>query len=1016
MSSFVNVIITLNINTILEMIQNTIVREFCHRPKKWLMTFLIFLLPFLNLMGQKITITGKVTSTDLNSPIPGANVLIKGTSTGTVTDFDGNYYITAGANDILTFSYVGFESEEVPVNGQKRIDVSMSESLSSLDEIVLVGYGTQKKEEITSSIASVNKEDFNKGMVKDVGQMIQGKVAGLNITNSSGDPASNTTFKLRGTSTLSGANSNPLILINGIPGDINMVAPEDVESIDVLKDGSAAAIYGTRGTNGVIIITTKAAKGGDIDNVEYSGYVTTSQISNQLDMLNAEEFRTLYPQYDYGYDVDWVDEITRTPISHVHNISFMGGSSRTNYIANLNYNNQQGVMLKSDNETFRGRVEINHKMFDDKVKVQFSILGRQNQYESTGSGGSFRTRAYWQAIRRNPTEPIYNEDGTWYENLEKLDYENPLALLKEAEGDVKTSEMRYNGNITYNPITDLTLSATLSYTRENRNTGYSETLNHISNVRDGYPGWSSISAYTQMEKLAELTATYSKHLEKHNFTILGGYSYIGTDYEDNSMTNYGFQDDYFGGWHNIGTGSALTSGLASMSSSKSTTNLIGVFGRATYAYDNKYLLMASLRYEGASQLWGTDNAWGTFPALSLGWRITNEKFMNNQKIFDNLKLRVGYGVTGSQPSASFLGLAMLQYGDFAYVNGQWLRTVVPQSNPNPDLRWEEKKETNIGLDFSSLGGRLSGSVDIYSRKIDGLLYSYNVPTPPYLYPTIMANGGTLKNKGVEVLLSGSPVLTDNIQWDTNITFSTNKSELESLNGSIFKSDYDYFDTGATYYEGQWTTSHRVQVGESIGNFYGFKVVDVDEDGKWIYEDNDGNLVNYDDFTHDPNDKKVIGNGLPKWYAGWNNTLRYKNWDMSISMRGAFGFQVINEARMNYEGTKNGYGDNRLKSVNNLIFGKHILSDEVEPEFNSYYLEDADYWKIDNITLGYTFDLFKIKAMESLRVYSSVMNALTITGYNGIDPEVNTSGLAPGIDSREKYPTIRSFTFGVQVKF
>lgn len=982
----------------------------------WLFTGIIILCTFFSMKAQNVkTISGIVTSEE-GEGIPGVNVLIKGELKGTVTDFNGAYFLSAFANDVVVFSYVGYKTQEVIVGENDTINVVLEEDLAALDEVVVVGYGTQKKEEITSSIASVKAEDFNRGLVKDVGQMIQGKVAGLNVTNSSGDPASNTTFKLRGTSTLSGANSDPLILINGIPGNMNMVAPEDIESIDVLKDGSAAAIYGTRGTNGVIIITTKEAKGSNINTVEYNGYVTTSQISNQLDMFNASEFRSLYPQYDFGYDVDWMDEITRTPISHVHNLSFMGGTSKTNYIANLNYNTQQGVMLKSDNETFRGRIEITHKMFDDKVKVQFSILGRQNKYESTGSGGSFRTRAYWQAIRRNPTEPIYNDDGTWYEGLNKLDYENPLALLKESDGEVKTTEMRYNGNITYNPIEDLTLRATFSYTRENRNTGYSETLNHISNVRDGYPGWSSITGYTQMEKLAELTATYNKHLGKHNFSILGGYSYIGTDYEYYSMTNYGFQDDYFGGWHNIGTGSALTSGLASMNSSKSTTNLIGVFGRATYAYDNKYLLMASLRHEGASQLWGTENAWGTFPSVSLGWRITNEEFMQNQKIFDNLKFRVGYGVTGSQPSASFLGLAMLQYGDFAYVNGQWLRTVVPQSNPNPDLRWEEKKETNIGLDFSSLEGRLSGSIDIYERKIDGLLYQYNVPTPPYLYPTIMANGGTMKNKGLEVLLSAIPVVSDNFQWDTNITFSTNKSELESLNGSVFKSDYNYFDTGAVYYEGQWTTSHRVQVGESIGNFYGFKVVDVDEEGKWIYEDKDGSLINYDDFTHDPADKKIIGNGLPQFYTGWNNSLSYKNWDMSINMRGAFDFQIINDARMNYEGTKNGYGDNRLKSVNNLIFGKHILSDEVEPEFNSYYIEEGDYWKIDNVTLGYTFNLAENNHMNSLRVYSSVMNALTITGYDGIDPEVNTSGLTPGIDDREKYPTVRSFTLGVQVKF
>lgn len=919
------------------------------------------------------------------------------------------------AKSVLVISYIGYVTQEVPTAGKNSLEIVLKEDTKTLDEVVVIGYGTQRKGDVTSSVASVKADNFVKGAVKDVGQLIQGKVAGLAITNPNGDPTGSTQIRLRGTNTIGGANTAPLVLIDGIPGELGTVAPEDVESVDVLKDGSAAAIYGTRGTNGVILITTKQAKGVDINQVEYNGYVSTSLIAKKLDMLNADEFRTLYPDQDHGADTDWIDEISRTPVSHVHNLSLMGGNSKTNYIANLNYASRQGIMKKSDFESFQGRIEVTHRMFDDKLKLKFGLFGKKNQMESTTSGGSFRGWVYGQATRRNPTDPVRNEDGTWNENVSKFEYENPLALLYEAEGNVKKTQLRYNGNIVYNPIKDLTLSAVFSYIRDNMNRGYGETLNHISALRDGLAGWSSVGAYTKMEKLMELTAQYNKEIGAHKFSVLGGYSYNETDFEELWIDNYGFQDDYFGGWHNIGIGSALKDGKANIGSKKTPTNLIGFFGRATYSFKNRYLLMGALRYEGASQLWGTDNAWGLFPSISVGWRITEEAFMKNQKIFDDLKLRVGYGVTGSQPKDPFLGVAMLKYGSYAFVNGNWVQTIVPASNPNPDLKWEEKKETNIGLDFVSWGGRLSGSIDYYNRDVDGLIYEYGVPTPPNLYNKTMANGGTMRNRGVEVLVTVVPVQNKDFEWSTTGTFSLNSNKLISLSGSIFKSDYDYFNTGTVEYSGQVADSHRVQVGESIGNFYGFKVVDVDSEGRWIYEDRNGELVNYKDFTHAPEDKHVIGNGLPKWYAGWNNTLRYKNFDLNVTMRGAFGFQIINGGRMNYENVKNSRFENRLKSVNDLVFGKHTLSPEVEPEFNSYYVEDGDYWKIDNITLGYSFGQVG-KYIKSLRIYGSVLNALTITGYKGIDPEVSTDGLTPGYDTRDRYPSVRSFTFGVNVKF
>lgn len=963
-------------------------------------------------------ITGNVKD-EYGDPIIGASITIKGNSSvGAITNIDGFFSIQApSSGSTLVISYIGYISQEIATSGKTNFQITLKEDNHSLDEVVVIGYGTQRKGDVTSSVASVKPDDFVKGAVKDVGQLIQGKVAGLAITNPSGNPVDGTQIRLRGTNTIGGVNTNPLILIDGIPGDLSTVAPEDVESVDVLKDGSAAAIYGTRGTNGVILITTKQAKSNQqINSVEYNGYISTSRISNKLDLLNAKEFAELYPDYDYGHSTDWLDEITRTPVSHVHNLSFQGGNAATNYIANINYNSQEGIMLKSGFENFRGRIEITHRMFDDKLRVKFGLFGRKNQYSSTSSGGSFRGGAYSQATRRNPTEPVRNPDGSWYENTSKFEYENPVALLEECYGNVKNTQMRFNGSLMYNPIKDLTLSAIMSYSRNNRNRGYSETLNHISAQRDGFTGWSSVGAYTSMEKMVELTAQYNKQLKGHKFSVLGGYSYNETDYEDMDFSNYGFQDDYFGGWHNINIGSALKEGKAGAGSSKKTTNLVGFFGRATYSYMDRYLLMASLRYEGASQLWGTDNKWGAFPSVSLGWRITQESFMKNQRVFDDLKLRVGYGVTGSQPKNPFMGIAMLKYEKYAYVNGEWVQTIVPASNANPDLKWEEKKETNIGLDFVSLSGRLSGSIDLYNRDVDGLLYEYKVSVPPNLYDRTWANGGKMRNRGIEILLSGTPVQTKDLEWQTSVTYSYNTNTLKSLSGSVFKSDYDFIDAGTAEYSGQVTSSHRVQEGKPIGNFYGFKVVDVDDEGYWIYKDRNGELVHYNDFTHAPDDKHVIGNGLPKWYAGWNNNLRYKDFDLSVTMRGAFGFQIINGARMNYENTKNSRVENRLKSVNRKVFGKQQLSKDVEPEFNSYYIEDGDYWKIDNITLGYTFSKLKSKHIRSLRIYASVLNALTITGYDGIDPEVYTDGLAPGYDTRDRYPSVRTYTFGLGVKF
>jgi TonB-linked SusC/RagA family outer membrane protein len=963
-------------------------------------------------------VTGKIVDITGN-PLAGVSVQEKGTNNGTTTNTDGSFSLAVtNEKAILIISNIGYVTQEVALKGNTTLNITLELLNNEMQQIVVIGYGTQRKGDVTSSVATVKAENFVKGTVVDAGQLIQGKVAGLSVTAPNGDPTSGTQILLRGNTTLLGANSSPLIIIDGVPGDLKMVAPEDIESMDVLKDGSAAAIYGTRGTNGVIIVTTRRAGGKNNNSVEYNGYVSTQTIARKLDLLTADDYRRQIAEgireksWDMGSNTDWMKEMTRTPISHVHNLTFRGGNSKTNYLANLNYRYLEGIFLKSDNQTFAGRLDVNHSMFDDKLKVNIGLLSNSNKYTTTGDGLSFNGYTYRQTLIRNPTSPVRDSAGNWFQQTGLFNYENPLSRLYESDGENTAQTNRINGSLTLTPVTGLKLSALFSYTKNTQSRGYVETKKHISTLRDGRNGFASVGSVDSVGRLMELTAQYSKEIQLHRFTALAGYSYQENTYRASWMQNWDFPTDLFG-YSNIGIGNALKQGLAPEFSTQSETNLIGFFGRLTYSYDDKYLLMGSLRYEAASQLYGSKKPWGTFPAISAGWRITKEKFMQHQRIFDDLKLRAGYGVTGTQPTNLFLGVAILGYGSYVYSNGVWIQTLGPTQNPNPDLRWEEKHETNVGLDWSMLKGRISGSVDYYIRRINGLLYDYQVPRPPNLFTTTRANVGKMENKGIEAIVNFTPLQTRDFVWNSSVNFSTNTNKLVSLSNDLYKTTNNYFTTGGTG-EPIQTFTNIVTVGKNIGDFYGFKVIDVTDDGKWIYEGRDGKPVVYDDFQHAFEDKKVLGNGLPRYYAGWNNNFRYKQFDLGITMRGAFKYQILNFQRMYYENT--GLQQyNRLKSAYDQVFGKAVLNKSMPLEFNSYYVEDGDFWKIDNITLGYNLTL-KNKYIHSARIYASSMNTITITGYKGIDPEVNRLGLNPGVDDRDKYPSVRTFTLGVNLNF
>lgn len=989
---------------------------------RWIFSLFILLLPLLSsAQTQDLEVSGTVTDQQ-GAALEGVSVVSKKSKRGSSSLPTGSYRISATANDTLIFSFIGYNSKEVPINGNQHIDVQLTPNDEQLAEVVVIGYGQQRKGDLTSSVATVNSENFVKAPVQDAGQLLQGKVAGLSVATPSGNPTGGSQILLRGNTTLFGANSDPLVIIDGVPGTLNTVAPEDIETIDVLKDGSAAAIYGVRGTNGVIIITTKRAKGMDVNSVDYAGSASTQTILRKPKLLNAEDYRrqissgTREASWDLGDHTDWLKEISQTPLTHIHNLTFRGGSDKTNYLASANYRYLEGILKRSDNQTFSGRIDVNHTMLDNKLKFNLSLLNQTNKFTQTEDGGSFSGYTYRQALIFNPTSPIHDTNGSWFEQPSNFNYENPLSRLYESDGLTRSVNSRMVGTITYNPIQDLKFSSLFSYSRNNLTAGYAESRRHISTLRDSRNGYAALGNALTIDRLMELTAEYTKTFGRHRGSLLGGYGYQDNERSSSFIQNWDFPSDVFG-YNNVGLGNAIKDGKGAIGSDKYATNLISFFGRFTYSYADKYLLLASVRHEGASQLVGARSPWGTFAAVSGGWRISNEAFMAGQTLFDDLKLRAGYGVTGNPPAVGaglnpYLAQAQLGYGGYIYSNGRWVQSLGPTTNPNPYIRWEEKHESNFGLDFSMLKGRISGNVDYYIRDIKGLLYDYQVPSPPNLVTTTRANVGTMRNNGLEVTLNIAPIRRQDFEWNSTFLFSTNKNRLISLSNELYQTTNNYFTAGGTG-EPIQTFTHIVYIGQQIGDFYGFKVTDIDESGKWIYEGADGNPVAYDDFSHSFEDKKVLGNGLPKYYAGWNNSFRYKNLDLSITMRGAFDYQILNFQRMYLENpTIQNY--NRLSSSEDLIFGKALLA--VPLEYNSYYIENGDHWKIDNITFGYTFTGLKNKIIKSARLFATSLNTFVITGYKGIDPEVNRMGLDPGNDDRDKYPTTRTFTFGVNVSF
>ncbi|HIY77070.1 MAG TPA: TonB-dependent receptor [Candidatus Sphingobacterium stercorigallinarum] len=956
------------------------------------------------------TITGTVRNTSTGDPLAGVTVRVQGKDAVAQTDEAGNFEIAAETGDVLQVSFIGFATQQVTVRSA-AVQISLTPDSEALDEVVVVGYGTQRRKEITSAVASVKEEDFNRGGMRNPLELVQGKVAGLNITRTQGsNPNSGTNIQLRGMASLSGTNS-PLVVIDGIPGgNLDLIKQGDIESIDVLKDGSAAAIYGTRGNGGVILVTTKKGKAG-APQFEYLTYGQTEIVNRRPTMLNASQFREkvvdgLGRPYDLGASTDLYDElVNKNNFSHFHNFIASGGGENSTYRASFNYEEAQGIAKQNGKEQFGGRINFNQTGLNDKLTLTANIAANFNKADLLGGQpGDFE-----QAIQRNPTAPLFNEDGSFYQTQEYNNY-NPLSRLAHRINERAQQTFSGDARLKYQILDELSVSAFGSYVRDNWNDRqYRSILDWDQRETSEYQGTAYAYKRNEMNwtKTFESTIDYNKTFnDLHTITGLLGYSYQYSTAEWFDMSNSGFTTDGFLDW-NFGSGTALTNDALprpTMGSFKEDNTLIAFFGRANYNYADKYFVTAILRREGSSRF-GANNKWGNFPAVSAGWNISNEDFFTNKEIVNDLKIRAGYGVTGNQGIPNYLSLITLGTGGVYPQGGIYYQTYGISRNPNPDLKWEQKAETNIGVDFGLFNNRLTGAVDVYYRKTSDLLYEYRAQQPAYPQSRIWYNVGEVVNKGIELQLSGSPISNDNVHWQVDFTGNYQNNKLTKLSSDIFQSDYLEF--GGLPSPGNLGSSIRLEEGGEIGSFYGKRFAGFDDAGKWLFYKADGSTGYAGDMNN--NDLAYIGNGVPKFQASLGNRVSYKGFDLTVFLRGKFKYDILNTADM-FFGNKKWLPNNVLESA----FGKHDQLDD-DPQYSDYYLENGSFVKIDNVTLGYNFNL-NTPHVRNLYVYLTARNLATITSYTGIDPELQDTGFESGIDSRGFYPRTQSWSFGVNIGF
>ena len=948
-------------------------------------------------------------------PLIGVTVLEQGTSNGTVTDVNGRYTLkTTKPNAKLKVSYIGYESQVI-TPGQS---VTLSANDATLNEVVVVGYGTMRRKDVTSSITTVNAKDLDKGVYTDPAQMLQGKVAGL-VISSSGDPNGSSSITLRGSSSLrEGEAIQPYYVIDGIPGmDISMVAPDDIESIDVLRDATATAIYGSKAANGVIIITTKKGTEGKT-NVSYNGYVAFDNALKTLDMASAAELRASGEVVeDEGANTDWQDEVLRTGVSHNHNLSISGGNKQTKYIASLNYIDHDGVIRGTEMNRVNGRALITTKVLKDRLTLSAGINAMRGVHKGVPVGRN--GESVLDAMNYySPTNPVRNEDGSWFKSDIGSQNYNPLSMINEDSNEFEWRRMQYIGKASLNIIDGLVLNANYSYNSKQKvYSYYNSSLSQL--PYGGTKGKAHRDTRLGHDQTFETYLNYDLTLAKvHKLSLMAGYSWEERVNNDGfGVSVYNFYNDQLG-FKNLAYGNFIN-GMSDVDSGvEEIVRNISFYGRANYSYDGKYLLQATVRRDGSS-VFGANNRWGTFPSVSAAWNIAEESFMKDG-IFDQLKLRAGYGVSGNAlgfGAYSAYTLFGLNSGSSFTYNGVTYSKIEATQNGNKDLKWETTKMFNVGVDFAFLDSRLSGSIEFYSKKTSDLIWSYDVSTNIYPVGYMNANVGDITNTGIELTINAVPVKTKDFTWQTTVNLAHNKNKVEKLSNKKFSVDYkDWGDPniGGISSNGE---VERIKEGESLGTFWTYEWAGYNDHGQstyYVHDATTGERTGEVTTTPEKKDKTKVGCALPKVTYGWNNTLTYKKWALTAFFQGNIGNKIMNATRAHYSN----------KAL--LSAGKNVLADALKDKYftsdNTYYypsdryLENGSFFRLSTLSLAYTFDNLD-GWLKSVQVYGTAKNVFTITGYKGLDPDINLGGLEPGLDKRETfYPHTRSFILGVKVNF
>lgn len=972
----------------------------------------------LLLVGTLTFAQSKVSGTvkDANGePLIGVSVMEVGTNNGAVTDINGNYTLNVKPGAKLKLSYIGFTPQTVKAGSNSQI--VLQEDNTALNEVVVVGYGTMRRKDVTSSITTVKAEDLNQGVFTDPGQMLQGKVPGL-VVSSTADPNGSPTITLRGASTLRTGAMSPYYVVDGIPGvDISIVSPEDIESIDVLRDATATAIYGSKAANGVIIITTK--KGAEEKtNVSYNGYVAFDNILKKYDVCTADDLRQYAKDNnitlkDGGANMDWQDEVLRTGISHNHNVNISGGNGSTSYMISGDLRKREGVIKMTGFDRFNVRSLVSTKTLKDHLTISIGanmMYGKHFGVPSGNEGASVLDAMNYYS----PTNAVKNADGTWTVGSGSKNY-NPLALMEENKSETVWKRNQFVGKTALELWKGLVWNVNYSWSNYQSTYSAYNTRNSQLEGIGNKNGQATRNTYFGREQTFETYLNYDFKVGKSKWGLMGGYSWEEKKNNDGfglSVEGY-YNDDL--GWYNMSYAQTILGVQNSVQSGYlEKVRNISFYGRVNYSFDSRYMLQATIRRDGSS-VFGKNNRWGTFPSVSAAWNITEEKFMQNQHIFDNLKLRAGYGISGNAmgfdvySSYNTYGAS----GTFVY-DGKTYRTYGATKNANPDLKWESTGMLNIGLDFAFLKGRLNGTVEVYHKKTKDLIWSYPVSTTQYIYGWMDANVGEMTNKGIEFTLNAVPVRTKNFMWSTTLNLSHNKNTVDKMQNETFHTTNltqgDPMVAGVS--ADGWT--QRIMEGEPIGTFYTYQYAGiVNGRSEYYVLDENGNRTG--ETTNNPSlkDRSITGCAQPKLNAGWNNTLTYKNWSLNAFITGVFGNDVYNSARAHYTAAQ------MFSDGKNVL--KEFLSNPVGDASGSLpsdrYIEKGSYVRLQTLSLSYTFRNCFNDWIQDLTLYGTANNLFTITNYKGLDPEVNMGGIDPGIDYRwSRYPHTRTFMVGVKINF